>query len=145
MDAIEKHYREKPCNPIAIKHYVNDLLEKEHILEASFFHNQLIINDIKGIEANKLGYLIAIKKINQDVSKFDSQLILSNVGKEEIYYLRLMYYFTFGFKEKMLDCVNILIDVDIKNIKTFGILIESIESLNDFNITLKFLKYYGKK
>lgn len=142
MNAIEKHYREFPRNQIAIRYFVNELIQMDRVLEATHYLNYLLKEDPKNIAANKLGYRLAIRRMEANVSKFDQQLHRLGVDKEEIYSLQLSYYFTFGIKKETINCAHALIDMEIKSSDTLNILIEVIEDVKNYALTYKFIKYH---
>lgn len=145
MDSIEKNFRERPRNPIAIRHYAKSLLNAGHILESSFFCNLLLEEDKKGIEANKLGYQLAIRKMDKNVKEFDRQLFESGANKEDIYSLQLAYYFTFNDKVNMLKCANCLVNMELHSNEAFTILIDTIEHLMSYDLATKFIAYQYKR
>lgn len=145
MDAFETDYRNRPRNPIAIRHYVNTLLENEHILEASFFNNHLLREDGKGIGANILAYRLAIRRMDGEIANFDKQLHQSGASKEDIYSLRLLYYFTFGARKELFDCASALLDMELKTNSALEILIDAIEDLDSYDLASKFIRHHYRR
>ena len=89
MDSIEKNFRDRPRNPIAIRHFAKSLLDAGRILEASFFCRLLLEEAPRDIEANKLGYQLAIKRMDPNVAAFDRRLVEAGISKEEVHSLQL--------------------------------------------------------
>jgi len=69
MNSIELNFRKTPKNPLVLMHYINTLYEKHHILEAKYYHEQLIKEDPSGFETNKIGYLLSIRLMSPHLEK----------------------------------------------------------------------------
>ena len=142
MDPIESNFRKTPNNPLALKHYVNTLYEKDHILEAKYYYEKLISEDPSGLETNKIGYLLSMRLMNPHVAIYERRLIDAGATQEQLYSLQLLYYYTFSDVVRMRDCVNGLLDIEPTDKYTYEIVIDSILKLEDFTLTYKFTKNY---
>lgn len=142
MNSIELNFRKTPKNPLVLKHYINTLYEKHHILEAKYYHEQLMKEDPSGLETNKIGYLLSIRLMNPHVAEFEKKLIKAGATQEQVYALQLHFYYTFSDTLKMRDCANGLLDIEPTEEYTYEIVIESVLKLEDFELASRLVKYY---
>ena len=145
MDTIEKNFRDRPKNPIAARHYIKFLIESQRILEASFYCDLLIKEAPRNIEANKLAYLLAIKRMDRDVKTYDKNLWDRKAKREEILTLQLRYYYAFHDKKHVIHCANIIMDDEITSSDTMEIIIDSLIYANSYPLTKKFISLHSKK
>lgn len=64
--------------------YIVVLYEKQHILEAQYFYEQLKKEDPAGFETNKLGFLLAIRRMDSKVGEFEKNLIAAGATQEQL-------------------------------------------------------------
>lgn len=141
MDAIESIYRQTPRNPITLKSYVKALLERGHILEAKFFFEQLKTEDPKGLETNRLGYLLSMEMLDPMVGEFDKNLASAGATQEQRYALHLHYYYRFSNLARMRDCVRTLLDLEPTEEYTYRVILESVIRLEDLDLVSKVARY----
>jgi hypothetical protein len=139
MDAIETNFRSRPRNPLAIRHYVQSLVDARRILEAAFYFNILQKNDPLSISTNKLGYLIAIMRLDNKVLDYDKALSNGGASKEDIFSLRLAYYIAFSKSDLALEIAKFLAPIKIKNDLGMSGMIQIIEETGDYGLTKLFI------
>lgn len=141
MNPIEIIYRRTPRNPLVLKSYVSALYEKQHILEAKFFHDELKKEDPAGFETNRLGYLLSIRMMDPKVADFEKRLCQAGATQEQAYALQLHYYYTFFDLKKMRECANVLLDLEPTEEYTYMVILESVIQLKDFELASKVIRY----
>jgi len=145
VDAIEKFFRERQRNPLAIRHYVRSLLDVGRILEASFYFDLLLAADPDSIETNKLGYQLAIQKFETGVERYERALRKAGASEEEIYSLQLAYYLAFNVRRLIQDCAHCLVDMELKKEFGLSVLIQAIEHVGEYELASRFIRHqYGR-
>ncbi|HNQ78979.1 MAG TPA: hypothetical protein PKJ37_10835 [Acidobacteriota bacterium] len=142
MDTVEQLFRKTPQNQLVLSRYIKYLIEKEHIMEAKYYHEQLTMIDPAGLENNRLGYLLSIMTMNSKVAEYEKKLISAGATKEQTYSLQLYYYYTFSDSRRMRDCAECLLDIEPTEEFTYKITLTAILKLEDFELASKFVKYY---
>jgi hypothetical protein len=142
VDAIEKFFRERQRNPLAIRHYVRSLLDAGRILEASFYFDFLMAFDPNSIETNKIGYQLSIKKFETRVDRYERALRNAGASKEEIYSLQLAYYLAFNAHRLIADCAYCLADMELKTEFGLNVLIQAIEHVGEYELAARFIRHH---
>jgi hypothetical protein len=142
VDSLELSYRRTPRNPVVLRSYVRDLIERQHILEATFFYERLKKEDATSFETNRMGYLLSIRMMDPKVGDFDKRLIEAGATQEQLYALHLHYYYTFSHIPKMRECMTTLLNIEPTEQYTFAIITEAVIALDDFDLAAQFIQYF---
>ena len=142
MDAIEKQYYSKPKNHLSIRHYVTSLLDADRIIEASFFCEKMLQEAPKNRYANKLAFLLAIRRIDHSVSKYDEALANSNMEFKERLILHCKYYFTYNQPELLKLSLSAAMDEGLSDNESLSIVLEFLLWTKDIRLTRKFVALY---
>ncbi|WP_454825433.1 hypothetical protein [Paraburkholderia xenovorans] len=145
MDAIEKQYFSKPKNHISIRHYVTSLLDSGRVIEASFFCEKMLQEAPTNKYANKLAFLLAIRRMDPFVERYDKALASSGMKNKERFILHCRYYFAFYDREKLKGSVNAAMDEGLSDSDSLGVVLECVLWLNDIRIARKFIALYLNK
>lgn len=144
MDAIEKQYFAKPKNHISIRHYVASLLDSGRIIEASFFCDKMLQEAPKNKYANKLAFLLAIRRMDPSVAKYDEALASSSMESKERFILHCRYYFAFHNRERLKDSLSAAMDEGLSDSESLSVVLESLLWLKDIFLARKFISLYMK-
>jgi len=142
MDIIENQFFSKPRSHISLRNYVTSLLESGRIIEASFFCNQMLQETPKNKCANKLAFLLAIRRMDPSVLRYDEALANSSMENKERFILHCRYYFTFRNRGRLKDSLNAAMDEGLSDLESLNIVIESVLWVNDIFLTRKFISLY---
>lgn len=142
MDAIEKQYFSKPKNHISIRHYVSSLLDSGRIIEASFYCEKMLMEAPKNKYANKLAFLLAIRRMDPLVHKYDEALANSNMENKERFVLHCRYYFAFQRREELKNSLSAAMDEGLSDADSLNIVLESLLWVKDASLTKKFVSHY---
>jgi len=104
----------------------------------------LVKIDPKSIETNKLGYLLAIKRFDNNVADFDRNLYEAGADLATIYSLQLAYYLAFDSKNNILNCANALVDIELKDSFGLNTLVQAVETASDYKLASQFINNYYK-
>lgn len=121
MEIIEKKYRDTPES--SKKHakrlidYINLLLSKDRLLEAKYYFYKLHKIKPSSISTVLLGYKVSIKTLdNQGVGEFDRKLFNLKRKEDELYALRLQYYYSVNNKKNAEQTASYLLSkYSVKN------------------------------
>ncbi|NIF88115.1 hypothetical protein [Burkholderia sp. Cy-637] len=142
MDAIEKQYFSKPRNHIAMRHYISSLIDSGRIIEASFFCEKMLLESQKNKYANKLAFIIAIKRMDPSVAKYDEALANSGMSNKERYILHCRYYFSLHNKKGLKDSLNAVMDEELSDLESLSVVLEGLLWLKDIYLARKFISLY---
>jgi hypothetical protein len=142
MDSIEKSYWERPKNPLAARHFIVSLMDNGRFIEASYYCNKLLAENPTDLNANRLGFLLAIQRMEPNVSIFDSNLIKANMKNQERFVLHCRYYFAFHDRIHLRNSLSAVIDEGTLNEDSLQVVIESLLWLKDFPLTTKFISLH---
>lgn len=142
MDAIEKQYFSKPRNHISIRHYVASLLDSGRIIEASFYCEKMLMEAPKNKYANKLAFLLAIRRMDPMVQKYDEALANSTMENKERFVLHCRYYFAFHRREELKKSLSAAMDEGLSDNDSLSIVLESLLWVKDASLTRKFVSLY---
>jgi len=139
MDAMEEKFRKNLANPKkhvkSLTEYIEYLLEHEHILEASYYLNELLKLKPKHEKALTLGYKLAIRRFDiEQVIYFDKQLKTIKAKNELLLLLELEYFCSINNHKKMEACIEFLLIIDPISQNSFQLMIESALILKSYNL-----------
>ncbi|MGQ4005180.1 hypothetical protein QIW49_01670 [Francisellaceae bacterium CB300] len=146
MNQIEEKYRKTSKSSKNHAKYLFDyiilLKEKNRILEANFYFQELSISKPKCYKTHIVGYELAIKSFdNESVKKFDSLLSKKKLQREELFCLRLKYYYSVNKQACFEELISyILIKTTITR-KTLHIILPMVLNQNNYKLIYLLLKY----
>ncbi|MBE4467450.1 hypothetical protein HJ014_22780 [Vibrio parahaemolyticus] len=125
---------------IHLTKYVQSLFEKGRIIEAEFFHNELLKLKPDHLIVQVIGYELAIRTFNYNkVVKFDGLLSKNKkLKKEELLKLRVKYFYSIQNSEHLEFTLNELLSITKYDERFFPVVVDSIyftkSYLNVYNL-----------
>lgn len=142
MNEKERQYWEGTKNHISTLNYVKFLFESDRIVEATFFCNKMLRETPKNRYVNEMAFLLAVKRMDPEVGKYDEALVLSKMENKDRFILHCRYYFAFQYRENLKASLSAAMDEGLTDMQSLSVVVESVLWLEDVYLTRKFISLY---
>lgn len=129
----------KPSKNNSAREKVESLLEAGRIIEASFFCEKLLQEFPWDKELNRLAFLLAIRRMDPKVKKYDKNLINSGMRERDRYILHCRYYFAFQNSVNLRNSLNLVLNDRHLDMESLQIVVECLIWLRDLPLIQKFI------